>query len=170
MIVKLKVLQDLTANTGKVTVIYVKLENPALTSQVMENLRKLGLGDYRVYSMEEVVSQFTANNVPLLKPFIAAVIGLAVVIGFLVVFLSMYTAVLERTPIMEGKMMSMIVTRAPGWEPPKKSAPVARERKGQRNGEAASEAAEAATAPAVAPPGSGVALAAAPQEIDTPAT
>src|SRR5262249_13760965 len=29
------------------------------------------------------------------------------------------TAVLERTPIMEGKMMSMIVTRAPGWEPPK---------------------------------------------------
>jgi translation initiation factor IF-3 len=30
------------------------------------------------------------------------------------------TAVLERPPIMEGKMMSMIVSRAPGWEPPKK--------------------------------------------------
>jgi translation initiation factor IF-3 len=29
-------------------------------------------------------------------------------------------AVLERPPIMEGKMMSMIVTRAPGWEPPRK--------------------------------------------------
>ena len=42
------------------------------------------------------------------------------------------TAVLERTPLMEGKMMSMIVSRAPGWEPPKKSAPVARERKGVR--------------------------------------
>jgi translation initiation factor IF-3 len=40
------------------------------------------------------------------------------------------TAVLERTPLMEGKMMSMIVSRAPGWEPPKKAAPVARERKG----------------------------------------
>jgi len=39
------------------------------------------------------------------------------------------TAMLERTPIMEGKMISMIVTRAPGWEPPKKAAPVARERK-----------------------------------------
>ena len=39
------------------------------------------------------------------------------------------TAVLERTPLMEGKMMSMIVSRAPGWEPPKKAAPVARERK-----------------------------------------
>lgn len=32
------------------------------------------------------------------------------------------TAVIERTPVMEGKMMSMIVSRAPGWEPPKKQA------------------------------------------------
>jgi translation initiation factor IF-3 len=32
------------------------------------------------------------------------------------------SAVIERTPIMEGRMMSMIVSRAPGWEPPKKHA------------------------------------------------
>ncbi len=32
------------------------------------------------------------------------------------------TATIERTPIMEGKMLSMIVARAPGWEPQKKSA------------------------------------------------
>jgi translation initiation factor IF-3 len=32
------------------------------------------------------------------------------------------TAVIERSPIMEGRMMSMIVSRAPGWEPPKKQA------------------------------------------------
>ena len=31
--------------------------------------------------------------------------------------------VVERSPVMEGKMMSMIVSRAPGWEPPKKQAP-----------------------------------------------
>ena len=30
------------------------------------------------------------------------------------------TAVIERAPSMEGRMMSMIVSRAPGWEPPKK--------------------------------------------------
>jgi translation initiation factor IF-3 len=29
-------------------------------------------------------------------------------------------ATIERTPIMEGRMMSMIVSRAPGWEPQKK--------------------------------------------------
>jgi len=32
------------------------------------------------------------------------------------------TAVIERSPVMEGRMMSMIVSRAPGWEPPKKLA------------------------------------------------
>jgi translation initiation factor IF-3 len=31
-------------------------------------------------------------------------------------------ATIERSPIMEGRMMSMIVSRAPGWEPPKKQA------------------------------------------------
>ncbi len=29
-------------------------------------------------------------------------------------------ATIERSPMMEGRMMSMIVSRAPGWEPPKK--------------------------------------------------
>ena len=29
---------------------------------------------------------------------------------------------IERAPVMEGRMMSMIVSRAPGWEPPKKQA------------------------------------------------
>ncbi|QBD82501.1 translation initiation factor IF-3 [Ktedonosporobacter rubrisoli] len=32
------------------------------------------------------------------------------------------TATIERSPMMEGRMMSMIVSRAPGWEPPKKQA------------------------------------------------
>ncbi|HEU5379258.1 MAG TPA: translation initiation factor IF-3 [Ktedonobacteraceae bacterium] len=32
------------------------------------------------------------------------------------------SAVIERSPSMEGRMMSMIVSRAPGWEPPKKQA------------------------------------------------
>ena len=39
--------------------------------------------------------------------------------------------VVERSPVMEGKMMSMIVSRAPGWEPPKKQAPAPAVRKNQ---------------------------------------
>jgi len=40
-------------------------------------------------------------------------------------------ATIERSPMMEGRMMSMIVSRAPGWEPPKKPAPVAKKRPAQ---------------------------------------
>jgi translation initiation factor IF-3 len=46
-------------------------------------------------------------------------------------------AVIERPPLMEGKIMSMIVSRAPGWEPPKKAAPEARSRKNSQGPAAA---------------------------------
>ena len=49
------------------------------------------------------------------------------------------TAVLERPPIMEGKMMSMIVSRAPGWEPPKKQ-PTAPAASKKHHGQQAQEA------------------------------
>jgi translation initiation factor IF-3 len=42
------------------------------------------------------------------------------------------TAIIERPPIMEGKMMSMIVSRAPGWEPPKKQAAPSASSSGKR--------------------------------------
>lgn len=96
MVVQLNVLQDLTANTGKVTIIYVKLDDSSKTGEVIKTLRDR-MKDYQIYSMEEYTSLFTVANVPMLKEFIGVVIGLGVLVGFLVVFLSMYTAVLERT-------------------------------------------------------------------------
>src|SRR6266581_4172536 len=39
------------------------------------------------------------------------------------------SAIIERSPTMEGKMMSMIVSRAPGWEPPKKQVSTAASKK-----------------------------------------
>ena len=96
VIVPLEVLQDLTANAGKLTVLYVKLDDPALTSQFITDLKQK-LSDYPIYSMKEYVSLFSVSNVPALRQFIAVIIGLGVLVGFLVVFLSMYTAVLERT-------------------------------------------------------------------------
>jgi translation initiation factor IF-3 len=55
-------------------------------------------------------------------------------------------AVIERPPLMEGKIMSMIVSRAPGWEPPKKAAPVARSRKNSHGPAPESSPAEAVAA------------------------
>ena len=96
IVVPLDVLQDLTANNGKITMIYAKLDDPSRTNEVIESLRRK-LKDFQIYSMEEYTSLFSIANVPMLKEFIWVVIGLGVLVGFLVVFLSMYTAVLERT-------------------------------------------------------------------------
>jgi putative ABC transport system permease protein len=94
VVVPLKTLQDLTANTGKVSMVYVKLDDPSRTDQVAKQLRSV-LKDYRINSMEEITSLYSVSSVPLLKGFIWVVVGLGVVFGFVVVLLSMYTAVLE---------------------------------------------------------------------------
>ena len=82
--------------TNKVSMVYVKLDNPAQINAVIAALETL-LTDYKVFSVEQFVSLISVDSIPILKRFTSVVIGLAVVVGFLVVFLSMYTAVLERT-------------------------------------------------------------------------
>lgn len=94
--VQLGVLQNLTGNSSKLSQIYLKLDDQANLNTVITDLRTK-LKDYQIYSTEELVSLLSINSLPGLKAFIAVIIGLAVVIGFLVVFLTMYTAVLERT-------------------------------------------------------------------------
>ncbi len=96
MMVSRKLLQELTANTGKVSVIYIKLDDPSLTAEVIAHLKQT-LTDYPIYSINELASQFSVSAVPELKTFIGVVMTLSVLFGFLVVFLAMYTAILERT-------------------------------------------------------------------------
>jgi putative ABC transport system permease protein len=96
LVVPLKTLQDIYANTGKVTMIYVKLDDPARTDEAIAELKQK-LPTYQIRSMQEYTDLFSVNSVPMLKEFIYVVIALGVLVGFLVVFLSMYTAVLERT-------------------------------------------------------------------------
>lgn len=96
LVVDIRVLQDLTSNSGKITQAFLKLDDPANTEQVIASLKQQ-LADYQVYSIDELASLFSVDNVPGLQAFIYVIIGLSVVVGFLVVFLSLYTAVLERT-------------------------------------------------------------------------
>jgi putative ABC transport system permease protein len=96
MFVQLSVLQELYSSPNKLSIIYVKLDSPARNDAEIEAFKAL-LKDYPVYSMEEYTSLFTENSIPLLKQFTVVIIALGVLVGFLFVFLSMYTAVLERT-------------------------------------------------------------------------
>ena len=89
-------LQELFEARGLVSTIYVKLDDPAQTRAVIASLQNI-LPTYKVDSIEDFVSLFSTNSVPYIEAFTRVVIGIAVLIGFLVVCLSMYTAVLERT-------------------------------------------------------------------------
>lgn len=89
-------MQELYSARGLVSTIYVKLDDPANTRSVIEAFQK-ELPTYKVDSIEDFVSLFSTNSVPYIEAFTQVVIGVAVLIGFLVVCLSMYTAVLERT-------------------------------------------------------------------------
>lgn len=96
LFVPLRTLQSLTGNTNKLSQVFLKLDDPARTQETIAAMKK-DLEGYSIVSLEEMVSMFSVSNVPGLKAFIYVIIGLSVIIGFLVVSLTMYTTVLERT-------------------------------------------------------------------------
>jgi putative ABC transport system permease protein len=96
LFVQMNVLQDLLGNNGHVSQIFIKLDDPKNADQVVTYLKQKYDG-YGVWSVSEMQSLLSVDNIPLLKNFINVIIGIGVVIGFAVVSLSMYMAVLQRT-------------------------------------------------------------------------
>jgi putative ABC transport system permease protein len=97
VLVPIKTLQELDQVGTKYSQVLIKLDDPANTSAVVDQLRQK-LPDYPIISMDEVTTQIQASvNKQGLSAFIAVIIGIGVVIGFAVVCLSMYMAVLQRT-------------------------------------------------------------------------
>ena len=56
-----------------------------------------GMERYMANSMASYLAMMTTSNYPGLSTFIDVVVGISVVIGFIVIFQAMYTAVMERT-------------------------------------------------------------------------
>jgi putative ABC transport system permease protein len=94
----LETMQNLTSSQGRASVFYVKLDNPAFVDVTGKAIQGIpGMENYAVRSMAEYLSMMTPDNLPGFDLAIRIVTGVAVVIGFLVIFQSMYTAVMERT-------------------------------------------------------------------------
>jgi len=95
----LATMQDLVAQgENKASVFYLKVDAPANISQVEAAIEKVpGMEKYSVRSMQEYLSTMTPDSLPGFDLAIKIVIGVAVAVGFLVIFQSMYTAVMERT-------------------------------------------------------------------------
>ncbi|HXY49644.1 MAG TPA: ABC transporter permease [Terriglobales bacterium] len=92
------VLQDLNGSKDKASTFYLKLDHPANADAVVAEIKKVpGMERYVAISMNYYLSMLTPNNYPGLSTFIDVVIAISVIIGFIVIFQAMYTAVMERT-------------------------------------------------------------------------
>ena len=96
--VPIATLQDLTGSIGKASMFYVKADAPENADAVVAEIKQVpGMEKYVARSLAEYASLMSVGNVPGLAGFFDVVIGIAVIIGFIVIFQSMYTAVMERT-------------------------------------------------------------------------
>jgi putative ABC transport system permease protein len=96
--VPITTLQELTGTEGKATVFYVKLDDPKNAETAAQHIKTIpGMESYNVVTIGEWLSIMSPDNIPMLSKFIDIVIGISMVIGFIVIFQSMYTAVMERT-------------------------------------------------------------------------
>jgi putative ABC transport system permease protein len=92
----LKTAQDLTGAKDRASMFYVKVDDPEQTSAVIGRMAGV-FKDYPARPMREFASLMTSTKMPALDAFISSVVFVAACIGVLVIFLSMYTTITERT-------------------------------------------------------------------------
>jgi putative ABC transport system permease protein len=89
-------MQELMGWNGRLSQIFLKLDDPSKTAELVEKIHAM-LPSYPVWAMEDFLAHVTADVQAMSSQFVNVIIGIAVIIGFIVVLLSMYTAILERT-------------------------------------------------------------------------
>jgi putative ABC transport system permease protein len=97
-LIPLDTMQQLIGAPGKVSLFYIKCDNPANEDTVIREIHATrGFGQNTVTSINAWLDEMTPSKIPGFNLSLEIITGIAVVIGFLVIFQSMYTAVLERT-------------------------------------------------------------------------
>jgi putative ABC transport system permease protein len=96
LFVPLQTLQELAGARDKASVFFIKCTRPEHTQAVIDQMHPL-FPRYEIRPLKDFLSLMTSTSLPGLDAFIESMIALAVAIGFLVIFLSMYTTVIERT-------------------------------------------------------------------------
>jgi putative ABC transport system permease protein len=96
LFIPLQTAESLAEQQNRASIFFIKCTNPGYTDSVINAIKKL-LPNYTVLSVQEYMSLLTSNDLPALTDFITVLVAIAVTIGFLVIFLSMYTTIAERT-------------------------------------------------------------------------
>jgi putative ABC transport system permease protein len=89
-------LQEMGGAHDKASIFFIRADRSDHAAAVQDEVKQL-LPGYEVRLPKDIMSQMTSSNVPFLGTFINVMIGIAVIVGFLVTFLSMYTTIIERT-------------------------------------------------------------------------
>jgi putative ABC transport system permease protein len=110
LFVPISTLQDLVGAHDKASIFLLKCTRSEHTEDVMDEIRGV-LPGYTVRPLKDFLSLMTSTNIPGLETFIHAMISLAIAIGLLVIFLTMYTTVIERTRDI-GVLKSLGATRS----------------------------------------------------------
>ena len=88
----------LIGSEGKASQFFLKSDNEANEEAIrQEILHTPGFQAYQVQTMHEWLSMMTPDHIPGFDIALNVVTVIATLVGFLVIFLSMYTAILERT-------------------------------------------------------------------------
>ena len=90
---------QIDGNEGKASGFYIRTEDPPKFQETVrtEIHNTPGMNEYDVQTIDELLSNLTPDKMPGFNIGLRTVITIAVVIGFMVIFQSMYTAVMERT-------------------------------------------------------------------------
>jgi putative ABC transport system permease protein len=96
LFVLMSTLQEMSGAHDKASVFFVKCDRTDHTAAASDSIKQL-LPGYEIRPLKDFLSLMTSSNLPGLAVFINIMIAIAVAIGFLVIFLSMYTTIIERT-------------------------------------------------------------------------
>jgi putative ABC transport system permease protein len=87
----------MTGRQGKASVFFITLNDPDKVQQTIDKIKESGFTTYNMIPMKEYAKLMMSNNIQALDAFISTVVFVALSIGVLVIFLSMYTTITERT-------------------------------------------------------------------------
>ena len=94
----IKTLGALMGSPDNASLFYIKSDNIKNQGLIRQEIHAVpGLENYQVQTLQEWMSMMTPEHLPAFNIALDTVITIAVIVGFLVIFQSMYTAVLERT-------------------------------------------------------------------------
>lgn len=97
-LIPLETMGQLTDAENMASIFYIKCDSPANDDTVMDEIRSTpGFGNNTLTTVDGWLNEMTPGKLPGFNLALEVVTGIAVIVGFLVMFQSMYTAVLERT-------------------------------------------------------------------------